>query len=209
MMITDIVKIDKRKSFIYIDYEKAFSLYVGEIRKYDLQIDNDIKQEVYEEIMTEVLPKRCRERAIYILKDSDKTEKVLKDKLIQGGYPLEIVEIVIDDFKEYRYIDDKRYAFNYVKYNINSKSRGRITNELYLKGVSKELIELSFEENEYDEETINYMQLELVKKEFLKKKYNFEEDDRKELNKIIASLMRKGFKYEDIMHIYNEVKSEG
>ena len=75
--------------------------------------------------------------------------------------------------------------------------------------ICKELIELSFEENEYDEETINYMQLELVKKEFLKKKYNFEEDDRKELNKIIASLMRKGFKYEDIMHIYNEVKSEG
>ena len=48
----------------------------------------------------------------------------------------------------------------------------------------------------------------MVKKEFLKKRYDFLVDDKNLLNKIIAALMRKGFKYDDIMQVYYELKRE-
>ena len=206
MIVTDIVRTEKKKSLIYIDYEKAFSLYNSEIKRLGIETDTELDIISYKEIMNDILPKRCRERAVYILKDSDKSEFILRDKLSKGGYPAIIIDKVIDDFKEYKYIDDERYATNYVKYNIFSKSKSRIINELYAKGISKTLISKVFDE--YKDENINEVQYELVKKEFLKKKYDFLEDDKNLLNKIIASLMRKGFKYDDIMHVYYELKRE-
>lgn len=206
MIVTDIVRIDKKKSYVYIDYEKAFVLYNSEIRSYKMEIDGEIRTDTYNKIMNEILPKRCMERAVYILKDSDKSEYILRDKLSKGGYPLEIIDTVIEKLKEYSYIDDKRYATNYVKYNISHKSKNRIICELYAKGINKELLQNVFDESEYDEEKIGLLQIELIKKEFLKKKFDFLEEDKNLLNKIIASLMRKGFKYDDIMRAYYEMK---
>lgn len=206
MIVTDIVRTDKKKSLIYIDYEKAFSLYNSEIKRLGIETDKELDSTSYKEIMNDILPKRCRERAVYILKDSDKSEFILRDKLSKGGYPAIIIDKVIADFKEYKYIDDERYATNYVKYNILSKSKSRIINELYAKGISKTLISKAFDE--YEDENINEVQYELVKKEFLKKRYDFLEDDKNLLNKIIASLMRKGFKYDDIIQVYYELKRE-
>jgi regulatory protein len=206
MIVTDIVRTDKKKSLIYIDYEKAFSLYNSEIKRLGIETDKELDSTSYNEIMNDILPERCRERAVYILKDSDKSEFILRDKLSKGGYPAIIIDKVIADFKEYNYIDDERYVKNYVKYNISAKSKSRIINELYAKGICKTLISGAFDE--YEDEDINEVQYELVKKEFLKKRYDFLVDDKNLLNKIIAALMRKGFKYDDIMQVYYELKRE-
>lgn len=206
MIVTDIVRTDKKKSLIYIDYEKAFSLYNSEITRLGIETDKELDSTSYNEIMNDILPERCRERAVYVLKDSDKSEFILRDKLSKGGYPAIIIDKVIADFKEYNYIDDERYVKNYVKYNISAKSKSRIINELYAKGISKTLISKAFDE--YEDEDINEVQYELVKKEFLKKRYDFLGDDKNLLNKIIAALMRKGFKYDDIMQVYYELKRE-
>lgn len=206
MIVTDIVRTDKKKSLIYIDYEKAFLLYNSEIKRLGIETDKELDSTSYNEIMNDILPERCRERAVYILKDSDKSEFILRDKLSKGGYPAIIIDKVIADFKEYNYIDDERYVKNYVKYNISAKSKSRIINELYAKGICKTLISRAFDECE--DEDINEVQYELVKKEFLKKRYDFLVDDKNLLNKIIAALMRKGFKYDDIMQVYYELKRE-
>lgn len=206
MIVTDIVRTDKKKSLIYIDYEKAFSLYNSEIKRLGIETDKELDSTSYNEIINDILPERCRERAVYILKDSDKSEFILRDKLSKGGYPAIIIDKVIADFKEYNYIDDERYVKNYVKYNISAKSKSRIINELYAKGICKTLISRAFDECE--DEDINEVQYELVKKEFLKKRYDFLVDDKNLLNKIIAALMRKGFKYDDIMQVYYELKRE-
>lgn len=206
MIVTDIVRTDKKKSLIYIDYEKAFLLYNSEIKRLGIETDKELDSTSYNEIMNDILPERCRERAVYILKDSDKSEFILRDKLSKGGYPAIIIDKVIADFKEYNYIDDERYVKNYVKYNISAKSKSRIINELYAKGICKTLISRAFDE--YEDEDINEVQYELVKKEFLKKRYDFLVDDKNLLNKIIVALMRKGFKYDDIMQVYYELKRE-
>ena len=44
MIITSIKEYDKKRSQIYIDGEKAFLLYKGEIRKYKLEVDQELDQ---------------------------------------------------------------------------------------------------------------------------------------------------------------------
>lgn len=206
MLVTEIKKLDSKKSLIYLDYCPAFALYRSEIRKYGIDIEGELKAEVYDDILKNVLRKRCRERAGYILGKSDKTEYDLKNKLKQGFYPDKIIDEVINDFIDYGFIDDKRFAENYVKYNISSKSRNRIYNELIRKGVSKEIIQSVL--TEYTDESEEYLEAKnkMILKEFTKKKYDFEKEDRLLLNKIIMALMRKGFSYEDIMQEYNILK---
>lgn len=206
MLVTDIVKKDNKKYIVFLDYSKAFSLYGSEIKKYDICIEKDISKTAYEQIMNEILPKRCMERAVYILKNSDKSSSDIRTKLIQGDYPEDIVEKVIDKLVQLSYLDDDRYAYNYIKYNVKSKSLKKIKNDLLLKGISKDCINNAVETYEEEYLNINDSQYELLKKEFLKKKFDFINDDNEKLYKIYSSLYRKGFKYDDIEKVYNDLK---
>lgn len=204
MIITDIVKKDSKKKIIYINYEKAFELYNREIKRFDIRKDEEIPITAYNEIMNEILPKRCMERALYILQASDKSKEDIKNKLLQGGYPEEIISSIAEKLESYGYLDDYRYSCNYIRYNVKTKSIKRILSELSLKGIKKDVIEIAFC-NIADEIDIDNLQYEIIKKEFIKKRFDFTVNDKEVLNKIISSLMRKGFKYDDIMHIYYEL----
>lgn len=205
MLITNIVKKDGRKSIIFLDYDKGFELYSGEIKRLEIHMNEEIPEKSYEEIMTDILPKRCMERAMYLLESSDKTENDLRIKLRQGTYPETIIDDVIEKLRNYGYIDDDRYALNYIQYYIKSKSRKRIAYDLNKKGVKKEVIDMAFEKYIEKHDEIEEMQKKIIVKEFQKRKFDFSVKDISVLNKIIQSLMRKGFRYEDIMQVYYEL----
>ena len=57
MTVTKITEISKSKLKITIDEEFAFVLYKGELHHYRLQEGEEISDEVYSEIMEEILPK--------------------------------------------------------------------------------------------------------------------------------------------------------
>ncbi len=208
MLVTDIKKIDKRKYVIYINYEAAFALYNSEIAKYHIIVNEYISEDIYNEILNNVIVKRCRERAGYILGKSDKSEKDLRDKLKKGFYPTNVIDNVIEDFLNYGYLDDERYAFNYVRYNISSKSRNRIYNELISKGIDKDNIQQAFCRciEECGDSDVEKVQNGLITKEFRRRNYDFESEDKALFGKITSSLLRKGFSYDEIMHVYNCTK---
>lgn len=208
MIITDVKKIDSKKSLVCIDYEPAFALYNFEMRRLEIKVNEDISKEVYNGILSDILIKRCRERVGYILGKSDKSVYEIKSKLKQGYYPESVIKDVIEEYLRYGYLDDERYAFNYVKNNMSRKSVKKIRNELSMKGISKEVINKAFMKSEIEYEAIDDVQFKIIEKEFYKKKYDFKEDDRMILNKIIASLLRKGFELDDVMRVYNRMKSK-
>ena len=74
----------------------------------------------------EVLYKRARERALYMLDDSYKTKKQIVDKLVLGKYPENIINKVIEYLEEYDMINDFRYAMLYIEYKSESKSKIQI-----------------------------------------------------------------------------------
>ena len=81
--------------------------------------------------------KRARKKAMRLLERMDRTEKGLKEKLTQAGFSGEAAEDAVSYVKEYGYINDQRYAENYIFSRIREKSRQRIFQELYQKGVAR------------------------------------------------------------------------
>jgi len=65
----------------------------------------------------------------------------LRTKLQQGYYPPEIIEQAIEYVAGFHYIDDLRYAVDYITYHENSRSRRRIEQDLQGKGISSATIE--------------------------------------------------------------------
>ena len=123
MMIDRIETVDRRRKKIFADGEFVFVLYLGEIKQFGLEEGRELTEELYQKILREIIFKRARERAVYWLKCSARTEEELRRKLRDGGYPQAAVDYVIGLLKEYRYIDDEEYARNFIELHGNRKSR--------------------------------------------------------------------------------------
>lgn len=89
------------------------------------------------------------EKATTYLNRSPHTEKEVIDYLLRKGYERGEAESAAAQLKEYGYIDDLSYAKLYFEYGFE-KGRGtdRIRRELAGKGISRELIDLAYNELE-------------------------------------------------------------
>lgn len=196
MLITQISELDKKRMMIRTDEAVSFVLYKGEVRKLALKEGEELPAEVYEEIRSEILIKRARKRAMFLLEKMDRTESQLRDKLRQGFYAEDIIEDAISYVKGYHYIDDTRYARNYVWCQKERKSKRQIKADLLQKGVDRDVIDSAME-SEYEAEA----EQELILKWIEKRHYSIENSDRKEKQKMYQFLMRKGFRSEDILRV--------
>ena len=140
------------------------------------------------------MQKRAKLRCMHLLEKRDYTEKELRQKLTAGKteYTQEEMNIAIDYVKSFHYVDDGNYACKYIAAMRSRKSRRQIEQELYQKGVDKELIQEAFEvtgEVPEEEQIARWME---------KRHYNPESADLKEKQKMYAFLARKGFCPENI-----------
>lgn len=198
MRVLEVIPLDKKKSKVIVEGTETFALYRGELRKYGIADGAELTEQEIEEIYREILYKRGKERALYILKDSDKTEQEMRTKLKKGYYPEEIIDKVIEFLQKYRYVDDWRYAENYIHFYSNSKSRRMIVQKLLQKGLAKELISEVYEHMEEELQAVD--EREQIYKLLEKKRYCAEEADYKEQNRIMGFLVRKGFQLDDVLY---------
>ena len=188
---------------IYIDGALAFLLYKGEVRKFHLEENKEISNETYERII-ELQYQRAKERALYIIESSYKTEKQVRDKLRKSCYPEEVIKRVIEFLIHYNFINDLRYALTYIEYKSSSKSKKQILQDLYIKGIKKEIVDEAFAENGYSDKIS-------LDKTIDKRKSRYNLKDRKELQKFYQYLIGKGYSYHDVktaLSRYAEVQLE-
>ena len=144
--------------------------------------------------MTYDMLKRAKLRCMHLLEKRDYTEKELRQKLENGKteYTEEQIDGAIAYVKSFHYVDDGRYACKYIEAMQSRKSRRQIEQELYQKGVDRELIQEAFEETgEVPEE-------EQIARWMEKRNFHPEEADLKEKQRMYAYLARKGFRAENI-----------
>ncbi|MCR5754268.1 MAG: recombination regulator RecX [Acetatifactor sp.] len=204
MRVTQIVELSKSRSKVYIEQEFAFVLYKGELRMYHIHEGEEIKEEDYQTIMQELLPKRAKLRAMNLLTKRDYTTAQLKQKLMDGFYPKEIIEQALDYVASFHYTDDLRYATDYIDYHESDKSRRRIVMDLTSKGISEEIIERAFEE--WEEQGGCRNEIEMIERLLEKKHYDGEQADFKETQRVFAWLMRKGFECETIKKVMHNFR---
>lgn len=198
-IITSVTKFSKGRYKIDIDGQFRFVLYKGELHTYHVKEGERISDESLYEILSEVLPKRAKLRSMNLLKSREYTEYRIREKLKQGLYPAEAINEAVDYIKSYDYINDRRYVKDYILYYSESRSRGRIEQDLFRKGIGKELIGTVYEEDLKEE--ILPDEIPLMEKWLEKKNYSKESATYQEKQKMGAFLYRKGFSLDNIEKI--------
>ena len=170
----------------------------GEKEKTELEFD--LPDSAYETISRELVIPRGKRYALSLLSDREYSSKMLMDKLSSTGYSSEHAEIIIDYVKSFHYLDDERYAENYIRSRMQSKSRRHLERKLYEKGISKELSEEIFSklEEENCNESPSDIEKNIIRRELSKKLKSVDPNDHERITKVTASLVRKGFNYSDI-----------
>lgn len=198
-IVTGITALSRGRYQIDIDGQFRFILYRGELRTYQVKEGERISEESLEEILTKVLPMRAKKRSMNLLKSREYTEYQIREKLKQGQYPASAIDEAIEYIKSYHYIDDRRYARDYILYYSELRSRGRIEQDLIRKGIGKELIGRVYEEELSEEKLPD--EISLMEKLLAKKNYDKENADYREKQKMGAFLYRKGFSLDNIAKI--------
>lgn len=198
MTVTDITEYNKKKVLIELDGHLIFPLYKGEVSKYRIVSGEELEERICSELMDEVLPKRVKLRAMSLLQKRSYTREGLRRKLFEGRYPENMVESALDYVTSYGYLDDDRYTEEYIRCYSESRSKRRIMQELYGKGISAEVAERVWEkftaENAPVREEAQIMEL------IRKKGFCAEQADRKETLKMMNFLYRKGYSADAIRH---------
>ena len=205
MLVKQIVRCGKSRSIVKLESGLSFPLYSSELNKFDTKEGEDLSDGSLEIIMTQILPSRCIKRAMNLLQKKSFAERELVRKLSEGGYPEEVIDKAVEYVRSYGYIDDVRYASDYIRYHSSQRrGRNRIRAELMQKGISDADFEKAWSETE---------ELGLIEdssdaiRKLLEKKHFSPDMDPSERNKIAAFIMRRGYSPEDIfrqMKEYND-----
>lgn len=195
--ITKFEELGKGCYLIRFDTGVEGTFYRGDISGLGLSDGGAVSEDVYHHLLNEVLDKRAKKRAMYLLEQMDRTESQLRDKLTGNGYPSECVDAAIEYVKSFHYLDDYRYACTFIRYSKEKHSRGQLAIKLMQKGVSREIINNALEE-EYDSD--EYEQILAILE---KKHYEKCDSSSKEYQRMYGFLARRGFKSGDILKAMN------
>ena len=143
---------------------------------------------------------RCRERALRIIGARPMSEKELRDRLVEKGETAENAADAVDWLVELRLLNDAEYAAMCVRhYAAKGFGPGRIRNELYRRGVPRELWEEALEELPEQDDEIDRL---------LRRKLRGDVNDRDALRKATDALYRRGFRSEDIRAAVERLRME-
>lgn len=196
MTVMQLTVLSRGRYRVELEDSTAFVLYRGELAKLDIREGGDVTEETLCRIREEILPLRAKKRVMNLLQRKDYTTAGLREKLREGAYPEACIEEAIAYAASYGYVDDARYAEDFIRCHLEKKSRTRIEQDLMKKGIPRELIgevfeKLAAEGTAQDEESM--IRALLQKKNFDRRTATGQEKQR-----MYAFLYRRGFHSEAI-----------
>lgn len=154
MTVTRIEDGEKNRKKIYLDGEYVFFLYPKELRQYPIEVDEELSDELYEEIRQKIVLVRAKRKMLALLSKKDYTCEEIARKLRRGYYSEDIIEETVCYGVCKHYLDDERYAREYIEWKKGSKSLRQISYELSQKGIAKSIYEPILDLEEDDEKAL-------------------------------------------------------
>ena len=150
------------------------------MQNFDLSTPSDRKK----------LVKRARERLLYCLDRRLHSERELRDKLYLK-YPPDIIDSAIEEIRALGLIDDLKFALAFSEHRKDVQKKGpfKIKQELFSKGVGKDIIEEAIS-SVFCDETSQIDAALLVAE-----KYRNQLDTEDGKRRCFAALVRRGFSY--------------
>ncbi|MBV4420576.1 recombination regulator RecX [Clostridium tyrobutyricum] len=193
---------NKNRVNVYVDYEFSFSCSREILCRYKINKNEYIDLNYINSIIHEDNYIKCKSSALNILERNYKTEKQISDKLLKKGYDIDTILRTLNFLKDYKFVDDNKFALLYVEEKIQSCGRNKIKNELLKKGIKKCIVSKVL--NEMDKCQYEENALICAKKKYdmiVKSENNFQ----KVYLKLGSYLTRRGYDSELIKNILKKI----
>ncbi|MBR2315402.1 MAG: regulatory protein RecX [Clostridia bacterium] len=188
---------------IHISIDGNYTMTVDSTYWYGLGIKNktEINEEELAQLKNRVNSRRAFNKAVELISRREHSRKEIITKLTQRSYG-EVASEVADELERLGYLNDERFAAMYAKELKHRKNMGkrRIAQELYLKGISRDIIESVMDE--IDENPVE----DII--EIINRKYRRYLGDEKGCNRTVNALIRLGYGYSDIKTALKSVADE-
>ncbi|MGL5328579.1 MAG: recombination regulator RecX [Peptostreptococcaceae bacterium] len=201
-----ITKIEQQKKNedrvnIYVNDEFFIAVYKELVFNFNLKKGNEIDEENLKSLLSDEMYIKAKNKALNILSKADQAEKKIREKL-SNDFEEETIDKVIEFLKNNNFINDDLLAQKIVNTNLNLNKCGRnkIKQNLYNKGLDSSTINDAILEIDSNEEFENAMYLAKKRYERVKK-----EDKRKIYQKLSQHLAYKGFNYDIIKRVLNNL----
>ncbi len=139
--------------------------------------------------------------SLKLLNRYDKTQKEMRKYLVEKSVKSDVIDDVINYLVEYNFINDKRYARNYINRNISKYGEKKIFFDLVLKGLDGEFLKSEFSKISDDQKIEAGIKLCRKKYDSIKNKF----EGFKIRHKLFCHLINKGYDYDLATKIIEEV----
>lgn len=188
MIITEIKEIGKGKYKITRDDDIYLTLYYREMKGLSFRVEEEAGEEQWAIGLKSVIA-RGKKRVFHLLAKKDYTEHEIITKLSREHYHETQIHVILGYFRELGYIDDSCYVRKYYNVYKTSRSRRIIEQKLSQKGIGRQLIKETIDEEAGDEDAYK------AAKGHAEKKYGRKDVTGEDYPKMIQFLMRRGFDY--------------
>ena len=187
---------------IHISVDGEYFMTVDEMYFSSLYLKNgqEITQDELLTLKSAIESRRAFNYAVSLLSKRAHSEYELRSKMKLKGLADE-ADGAIEKLKKFGYVDDEHFASLFVSELINVKKYGkrRIEQELYKKGIDRDVIRDALDNAEFPEDGL---------KTLIKRKYFRYLNDEKGINKTINALLRLGYSYSEIRDALSEINDE-
>lgn len=188
--VTEIKQVGKSEKYkLFLNDEFAFFVSLEAVYKNSIKKCNDYDEEFLKQVKAESDNFFAYTMALNLMATSIKTKKQLDEYLYKKGFDKDVRRLAIEKVESYGYINDKEYAERFVESAKKTKGINLIKQQLFAKGVSKDIVEQVL--NGLSQEN----EIENLAKKFVKNK---EKNDSTK-QKLYRHLISKGFGYGDAM----------
>jgi len=196
----EIQKHNNQRVNIYLDGEFAFGL--ARILAAWLNIGQELSVEKIAQLQAEDERESAFQIAMKFLSHRERTEAEISAHLSRHGVPQTLIAEIITHLSESGFINDKRFAAQWIENRAEFRPRGRraLAYELKRKGIAQDTIEDVLEN--IDEDELAYQTAQKYQKKIPASNWL---DFRK---KLYAHLARRGFSYTTIATTVHRVWSE-
>lgn len=203
--ITKIEPQKRHKNRYNLYVEDTFALGVDEdiVIKYSLSPGKEVSDTFIEDVVKAEEVNKAFNCAVNLLSFRSRSTKELMVKMKQKGFEEESIQKAIEKLVYYGYLNDYQFSTQWVSDKQRFKKAGKnlLKQELYQKGIEKEIIEQVLQEN-VNEEDEYQRALELAEK---KVKTLGKDDRNAKYRKLSGLLARKGYSFDIISKIMKEV----
>ena len=208
MRIERIVKKGRKDVTIYFDDDKYLILSVEVFLKSGLKKGDNVDEDRFSFLIEQNKLYHIKQKALRLLGRRQHSVFELRTKLWRKDYEQKLIDSVISDLKENKYLNDEDFILEFVAAKSKSKnwSLRRIISELIKRGISSKQIDSALKGQLIDSDKENVAGLAKKKYELLLKRGL----DQNELKKRMYSyLLSKGFDYELVKTVCDKIIKSG